>query len=77
MCEKLDTKEVEKDIYRIIRIKERKTRDVCTMRYVKNENQKVLARNKEIKERWREYFDRLFHGSSTQIWVTLPFSARI
>ena len=30
MYEKLDTKEVEKDIYRIARIWDRKTRDLCT-----------------------------------------------
>ena len=29
VCEKLDTKEVEKDIYIIARIRERKTRDLC------------------------------------------------
>ena len=64
--EKLDTKEVEKDIYRITRIRERKTRDLCTVRCVKDEDQKVLFRDEEIKERWREYFDKLFNGSSTQ-----------
>ena len=40
--EKLDTKEVEKDIYRIARIRERKTRDLCTVRCVKDEDQKAL-----------------------------------
>ena len=49
--EKLDTKEVEKDIYRIARIRERKTRDLCTVRYVKDEDQKVLVWDEEIKER--------------------------
>jgi len=49
--EKLDAKEVEKDIYRIARIRERKTGDLCTVRYVKDENQKVLVRDEEIKER--------------------------
>ena len=63
--EKLDTKEVE-DIYIIARIRERKTRDLCTMRCVKDEDQKVLVRDEEIKERWREHFDKLFNGSSTQ-----------
>ena len=43
--EKLDTKEIEKDIYRIARIRERKTRDLCTVRCVKDENQKVLIRD--------------------------------
>jgi len=36
------------------------------VRCVKNEDQKVLVRDEEIKERWREYFDKLFNGSSTQ-----------
>ena len=36
------------------------------MRCVKNEDQKVLIRDEEIKERWREYFDKLFNDSSTQ-----------
>ena len=64
--EKLDTKEVEKDMYRIARMRERKTRDLCTVRCVKDEDQKVLVWDEEIKERWREYFDKLFNGSSTQ-----------
>jgi len=51
---------------RIARIKERKTRDLCAVRYVKDEDQKVLIRDEEIKERWREYFDELFKGSFTQ-----------
>ena len=45
VCEKLDTKEVEKNIYRIARISERKTRDLCIVRCVKDENQKILARD--------------------------------
>ena len=41
--EKLDTKEVKKDIYRIARIRERKARDLCTVRCVKDKDQKVLV----------------------------------
>ena len=36
------------------------------MRRVKDEDQKVLVRDEEIKERWREHFDKLFNDSSTQ-----------
>jgi len=75
--EKLDTKEVEKDKYRIARIRERKTRDLCTVRCVKDKDKKVLVRYEEIKERWREYFNKLFNGSLLKIWMTLPFSVRI
>ena len=42
--EKLDTKNVEKDIYRIARIRER------TVRCVKDEDQKVLVRDEESKK---------------------------
>ena len=57
---------VEKDVCRIARIRERKTRDLCTVRCVKNEDQKVLLRDEKINERRREYFDKLFNGSSIQ-----------
>ena len=56
----------DRNIYRIARIRERKTRDLYTVRCVKDEDQKVLIRDEEIKERWREYFDKLFNDSSTQ-----------
>ena len=45
---------------------ERKTKNLCTVRCVKDENQKSLVRDEEIKKRWREYFDKLFNDSSTQ-----------
>ena len=57
--EKLETKEVEKDIYRIDQIRGRETRDLCAMKCVKDADQKASSR-------WREYFDKLFNGSSTQ-----------
>ena len=47
--EKLDIKELEKDIYRIAQIRERKTRDLCTVRCIKNEDQMVLIRDEERK----------------------------
>jgi len=61
----LDTKEVENDIYRIARIREREIRDLYTVRCVKDEDHNVLVRDKEIKKRWREYFDKLFSGILT------------
>ena len=51
VCERLDTKEVKKDIYKITRIRERKTRDLFIVRCVKDEDQNVLVRDEEIKER--------------------------
>ena len=33
---------------------------------MKDEDQKILVQDEEIKKRWREYFDKLFNGSSVQ-----------
>ncbi|KAL6568192.1 Casein kinase 1-like protein hd16 [Orobanche hederae] len=40
----------------------KKTRDIGKVKCVKDTDQKVLVQDKEIKERWRSYFDTLFNG---------------
>ncbi|KAL6495684.1 hypothetical protein OROGR_030247 [Orobanche gracilis] len=63
---RLDTKEGEKDIYKLARMREKKTRDIGKVKCVKDNDQKVLVQDKEIKERWRSYFDTLFNGHQEQ-----------
>ena len=53
---KLDTKDVEKNIYRIARIRERKTRDLCTVRCFKDENQKILVRDEKNQRKMERVF---------------------
>ncbi|KAL6504191.1 hypothetical protein OROGR_026114 [Orobanche gracilis] len=63
---RLDTKEGEKDMYKLARMREKKTRDIGKVKCVKDNDQKVLVQDKEIKERWRSYFDTLFNGHQEQ-----------
>ncbi|KAL6566196.1 hypothetical protein OROGR_001811 [Orobanche gracilis] len=63
---RLDTKEGEKDIYKLARMREKKTRDIGKVKCVKDNDQNVLVQDKEIKERWRSYFDTLFNGHQEQ-----------
>ena len=63
---RLDFKEGEKDIYRIARMREKKTRDLGIIRCIKDHNQKVLVKDTDIKERWKDYFDKLFNGNYAQ-----------
>ena len=49
--ERLDSKEGEKDIYRIAQMREKKTRDLGTIRSIKDHNHKVLVKDTDIKER--------------------------
>ncbi|KAL6559063.1 hypothetical protein OROHE_006432 [Orobanche hederae] len=73
---RLDTKEGENYIYKLARMREKKTRDIGKVKCVKDTDQKVLVQDKEIKERWRSYFDTLFYGHQEQdIWnLNIPSS---
>jgi hypothetical protein len=64
--DKLDTKEGEKDIYRLAKMRDRKSRDLGMVRCIKDETQRVLVKDEEIKERWKDYFDKLFNESHAQ-----------
>jgi hypothetical protein len=57
----LGTKEGEKDIYRMARICERRTRDINQIKCIKDGTNRLLVKDEEIKDRWREYFNKLFN----------------
>ena len=58
----LSTKEGEKDIYRILRARDRKTSDFNQVKSIKDEREQLLVKEDEIRHRWQEYFDKLFNG---------------
>src|SRR6185295_9331675 len=64
LYQRLGTKEGEKDIYRMARIRERKTRDINQIKCIKDGTDRLLVKDEEIMDRWREYFDKLFNGES-------------
>jgi hypothetical protein len=57
----LGTKEGEKDIYRMAKSRERKMRDIIQIKYIKDGIERLLTRDKDIKNRWWEYFNKLFN----------------
>ncbi|KAF5957849.1 hypothetical protein HYC85_005074 [Camellia sinensis] len=56
---RLDSKEGEKRVYKLAKIRERKTRDFNQVKCIKSEDSKVLVKDDEIKERWKNYFEKL------------------
>jgi hypothetical protein len=64
LYQRLGTKEGENDIYRMTRIRERKTRDINQIKYIKDGTDRLLVKDKKIKDRWREYSDKLFNGEN-------------
>ena len=51
LYQRLGTKEGEKDIYRMSRIRERKTRDINQIKCIKDGTDQLLVKDEEIKNR--------------------------
>ena len=50
LYQRLGTKEGEKDIYRMARIRERKTRDINQIKCIKDGTDRLLVKDEEIKD---------------------------
>jgi hypothetical protein len=74
LYQQLGTKEGEKDIFRLARIRERKTRDINQIKCIKDGTDQLLVKDEEIKDRWQEYFDRLFNGEDENPTIELDDS---
>jgi hypothetical protein len=66
---KLDTKEGENDVYKMAKLRERKTRDFHQIKCIKNEADRLLVKDEEIKNIWRAYFDKLFNDESEKTMI--------
>jgi len=64
LYQKLETKEEEKDVFKLARARKKKTRDLGCVRCIKGEDGKVLVEEAEIRERRQSYFSRLFNGEN-------------
>ena len=74
LYQRLDTKEGERDIYKMAKSRERKTRDVDQIKCIKDGADQLLVKNEEIKHRWQEYFDKLFNEGSESSTIDLDDS---
>jgi hypothetical protein len=71
----LGMKEWEKDIYRMVKSRERKTRDIIQVKCIKDVIERLLTKDEDIKNRWREYFDKLFNKDSGSSSIELDISS--
>lgn len=75
LYQRLNTKEGERDIYKMAKTRERKTRDVNQVKCIKDGADQLLVKDEEIKRRWREYFDDLFNGENESSTIELDDSS--
>ena len=71
---RLSTKEGEKNIYRIARARDRKTRDFNQVKCINDEREQLLVKEDGIRHRWQEYFDKLFNDENENTTVQLDDS---
>jgi thymidylate kinase len=52
----------------------RKTRDIIQVKCIKDETERFLTKDEDIKNRWREYYDKLFNEDNESSSIELDIS---
>jgi hypothetical protein len=52
LYQRLGTKKGEKDVYRMAKSRERKTRDIIQVKCIKDEMERLLIKDEDIKNKW-------------------------
>ncbi|KAK3518041.1 hypothetical protein QTP70_033203, partial [Hemibagrus guttatus] len=58
---KLETREGQKDLYRLARQRDRDGKDVQQVRVIKDRDGRVLTSEESVQRRWKEYFEELMN----------------
>ena len=61
LYDRLETKEGEKELYRLAKQRDRAGKDVQQVRLMKDENGNVLTNPEDVLERWKKYFEKLMN----------------
>jgi hypothetical protein len=71
---KLDMKDDENNIYKMTKFQQRKTRYFNQVKCIKDVTDRLLVKDDEIENGWREYFDKMFNEKSEKIMTELDDS---
>ena len=63
---RLETKEGEKELYRLVRQRDRAGKDVQQVRVIKDENGNVMVNSEAVLKRWKEYFGKLMNEENNR-----------
>jgi hypothetical protein len=75
LYQRLDMKKGENNIYRMTKSRESKTRDIIQVKCINDETERLLTKDEYIKNRWQEYFDKLFNEDSESSSIKLDISS--
>ena len=63
---RLETKEGEKELYRLARQRNRAGKEVQHVRVIKDENDNVMVNSEAELKRWKEYFEKLMNEENNR-----------
>ena len=63
---RLETKESEKELYRLARQRDRAGKDIQHVRVIKDENGNVMVNSEAVLKRWKEYFEKLMNKENNR-----------
>ena len=63
---RLETKEGEKELYRLARQRDRTGKDVQHVKIIKDENGNVMVNLEAVLKRWKEYFEKLMNEENNR-----------
>ena len=63
---RLETKEGEKELYRLARQRNRAGKDVQHVRVIKDENGNVMVNSEAVLKRWKKYFEKLMNEENNR-----------
>ena len=63
---RLETKEGEKDLYRLARQRDRAGKDVQHVKVIKDKNGNVMVNSEAVLKRWKEYFQKLMNEENNR-----------
>jgi hypothetical protein len=68
-------KEEENDIYRMVKSRESNMKDIIQVKCIQDAVEQLLTKDEDIKNRWWEYFDKLFNEDSGNSPIELDISS--
>ena len=63
---RLETKEGEKELYRLGWQRDRAGKDVQHVRFIKDGNNNVMVNSEAVLKRWKEYFEKLMNEENNR-----------
>ena len=76
LYQRLNSKEGENEVFKLASVRERRTRDLSSVRCIKDEDGKVLVEDAKVQERWQSYFYKFFNGKRFDVFHHTTHLAR-